>query len=425
MLSSDDDDEPQIPKKSPAKTPKIIKTTTDNISSSKKSDNKIKVTKKTPKSSSVLTKEEKINENGKDNDDDDIVQQDMEKIKKKLFKKQKSQEVTKTFVDKSTQTIESSLKSKKSTKNNADGDNTSVVKTAQAKKTNIKKNNTDEVVEDEKKNVVSDEEIEKLKNMKIKLVHEPPSQHLIENNPANHQSSPVEREEFEKFIKIKKGFYNNEEDHLITKNWNEFCILHDWDKKNVEPFINLRHGKKYYIPDAGERKNFFRFLGNGLDNRPLSSIFTRFSNLYSTKKTQRFTIIEDDYITKYLLDHKDDNKQQIFAHLTAKLNRPRDAIARRIRMLQARGNKPKTNEKKNTSSAIKDDVKKSSDEQIESPKEQHESSEEQHESSEEEQHQSSEEQNQSSEEQHQSSDEQHESSEEEQKSSSEDENDSD
>ena len=54
---------------------------------------------------------------------------------------------------------------------------------------------------------------------------------------------------------------------------------HDWDKKNVRPFMYMRH-KNVNIKFLDERKKFVQFLARGLPKRMLYSVYHRFKNLY-------------------------------------------------------------------------------------------------------------------------------------------------
>lgn len=63
--------------------------------------------------------------------------------------------------------------------------------------------------------------------------------------------------------------------------------LHNWNEKLVEPFLNMRHEGKYYISILEERKNFVRFLSNGLPWRSLYSVYFRFKNLYNNSVNNR------------------------------------------------------------------------------------------------------------------------------------------
>lgn len=61
---------------------------------------------------------------------------------------------------------------------------------------------------------------------------------------------------------------------------------HDWDVKELKPFLQLRIGKLTYMRNTTERRKFVQFLADGLPNRTLYSVYHRFRNLYE-KKVQR------------------------------------------------------------------------------------------------------------------------------------------
>ena len=48
----------------------------------------------------------------------------------------------------------------------------------------------------------------------------------------------------------------------------------------------MRHENGFYISDLNERKNFVRFLANGLPWRSLYSVYFRFRNLYTSRENK-------------------------------------------------------------------------------------------------------------------------------------------
>ena len=53
----------------------------------------------------------------------------------------------------------------------------------------------------------------------------------------------------------------------------------------------MRHENGFYISDLNERKNFVRFLANGLPWRSLYSVNFRFRNLYTSCKVKGYVFI--------------------------------------------------------------------------------------------------------------------------------------
>lgn len=63
--------------------------------------------------------------------------------------------------------------------------------------------------------------------------------------------------------------------------------LHNWDVKNVKPFLQLRIGNWTYMRNVKERRKFVQFLADGLPDRTLYSIYHRFKNLNENNLQRR------------------------------------------------------------------------------------------------------------------------------------------
>ncbi|XP_031780803.1 uncharacterized protein LOC100680494 [Nasonia vitripennis] len=155
----------------------------------------------------------------------------------------------------------------------------------------------------EMEDALPDELRKKLKLMKVKLQHQVPPQHKIENNAGSRPMSEEQSKEFETYGPLKRGSFTKSEDEIIRKNWQDFCEIHEWDENIVSPFLSMRHKGKYYIPELTERKNFVRFLANGLPWRSLYSVYFRFKNLFNVNVgTGKYSSKEDEIIMSHFRD---------------------------------------------------------------------------------------------------------------------------
>lgn len=63
--------------------------------------------------------------------------------------------------------------------------------------------------------------------------------------------------------------------------------LHNWDVKNVKPFLQLRIGSMTNMRNITERRKFVQFLADGLLDRTLYSVYHRFRNLHENNLQRR------------------------------------------------------------------------------------------------------------------------------------------
>ncbi|KAK2588769.1 hypothetical protein KPH14_001649 [Odynerus spinipes] len=206
----------------------------------------------------------------------------------------------------------------------------SIVKRSKTKKN---ENNISVEVEDileeletiEQNEQISDSDREKLKKLRITLVHKVPPQHEIELYAARRPPTYRQQKLFKKYGPIRKGVFSAQENEIIQKNWKKFCELHNWDTKNVKPFLSFKDKCKFYIKSAEERKKFIQFLANGLPWRTLYSVYWRFKKLNSSYICKRYTPEEDEKILAYVQDTST-NVNKKFSDLAKILNRTRHSV---------------------------------------------------------------------------------------------------
>ncbi|XP_035727144.1 uncharacterized protein LOC118443784 [Vespa mandarinia] len=185
------------------------------------------------------------------------------------------------------------------------------------------------------KEAFSQEDLNQLRNLKVKLIHEVPPQHKVEIRSGTHVPSREELEQFMALAPLKKGSFSPDEDDKIVHNWKKFCKLHNWSKRKYRAFLSLRDGDgKKYTCKKKETKKFAQFLANGLPNRTLYSVYHRFKILYSSHLNRRYTQEEDIMILNHI-DHNPflDEKRK-FVDLAKVLNRSRASVWRRYRLLK-------------------------------------------------------------------------------------------
>ncbi|CAL1674936.1 unnamed protein product [Lasius platythorax] len=176
--------------------------------------------------------------------------------------------------------------------------------------------------------------MKKLRSLCIKLMHKVPPQHKIELT-GSHAPTRLEKKLFEKYGPLRKGLYTPVEDKIITKNWETFCQLHDWDTNMVHPFLKWRHNGKYYIDNVRERQKFVQFLANGLPWRTLYSVYSRFKVLYCKKITYaRYTSKEDKKILMYIQNKQFNKRATKYIELAKLLGRTRRSIFKRYQYLK-------------------------------------------------------------------------------------------
>ncbi|XP_051163263.1 putative uncharacterized protein DDB_G0282499 [Leptopilina boulardi] len=173
-----------------------------------------------------------------------------------------------------------------------------------------------------------------LRDLKVKLIHEVPKQHLLESNAGSHAPSSDVIRNFEKYVPLKKGVYTKEEDRIIIKNWKNFCKLHNWDCSNYQPFLNWRQDWLFIVKHFEQRRKFVQFLANGLPNRTLYSVNHRFRNLHASHLQSRYTFREDVIILNYMEENSNSNQSHVFSDLAKVLNRTRASVWRRYRILK-------------------------------------------------------------------------------------------
>ncbi|XP_071628191.1 uncharacterized protein [Temnothorax longispinosus] len=181
---------------------------------------------------------------------------------------------------------------------------------------------------------LSQEKLLQLHNLCVKLRHVVPPQHNIETRAGSHMPTREEIKEFERIIPIKRGSYSFKEDEIIAKNWKAFCKLHNWDRKKVKPFLQLRIGNLTYMRNTTERRKFVQFLADGLPDRTLYSVYHRFKNLYEDNVQRRYIPEEDEMIINHLEHNPSLDERRKYADLAKVLRRTRNSIWRRYRVLK-------------------------------------------------------------------------------------------
>lgn len=179
----------------------------------------------------------------------------------------------------------------------------------------------------EKNEEISDVDKEKLKNLRITLIHEVPPQHKVDFYAGSRAPTYRQQKLFKKYGTLRKGFFSPHEDEIIQKNWKMFCQLHKWDKKNVRPFLTFKYKGKFYIDSLEERQKFLQFLANGLPWRTLCSVYWRFTNLYRNHICKRYSPEEDEKILAYIQHGStNENNYRKFSDLAKILKRTRHSI---------------------------------------------------------------------------------------------------
>ncbi|XP_043507235.1 uncharacterized protein LOC122527279 [Frieseomelitta varia] len=183
-------------------------------------------------------------------------------------------------------------------------------------------------------NKLSHEDKQLLRTLHVKLKNSPLPQHEIETRAGSRPPTCEEMKKFEEITPVKKGCYNSSEDEIITHNWKEFCMLHNWNPIKVEPFLLLREGNETYIRGKKQRKRFVQFLADGLPNRTLYSVYHRFRNLYAVRFQRRFHPDEDKMILDHLEHNANLDQKRKYTDLAKVLKRTRISIWRRYKLLK-------------------------------------------------------------------------------------------
>ncbi|XP_063986288.1 neurofilament heavy polypeptide-like [Diachasmimorpha longicaudata] len=185
-----------------------------------------------------------------------------------------------------------------------------------------------------KRRALTVEQIDRLREMVVTLKHPVPPQHDVEITAGCRALTSEEKKHFQKFEKLRTGVWHIEEDKTILKNWRNFCKRHDWNPELTHPFTAWRHKGAYYIPRMEDRKKFLQFLAHGLSSRSLYHVYTRFKNLFSTHKTDRYTPLEDNILLEKIDNNSGLDKNMYLAELATTLNRTRQSIWRRYKILK-------------------------------------------------------------------------------------------
>ncbi|KAJ3660267.1 hypothetical protein Zmor_004723 [Zophobas morio] len=191
-----------------------------------------------------------------------------------------------------------------------------------------------EAEEIKEKNRLNSAEEKKLSELRINVPWPVPPLHMIETRitmrPNEQQKKAIE----DLGVPIKSAtYYSKTEDEQITKNWKEFCKMHDLPE-DPKPFHNTVNPDGQVIISLPERLNFARFLAHNLHDRLLCSVYKRFRRLFpqqQQKTGSRFTPEEDAKIVKYLAKS---SSRTPCADLGALLGRNKDAIEKRARILK-------------------------------------------------------------------------------------------
>ncbi|CAH0547193.1 unnamed protein product [Brassicogethes aeneus] len=177
---------------------------------------------------------------------------------------------------------------------------------------------------------VTSSDLQVIKNLEIQLPFFIPQLHKIATCAC--KITKKKKSEIEDLdIVVKTGPYTKEEDRQIKKNWLEFCQEHDWDEHHPSPFLKFKHESREFLK-LKERTKFLQFLGRGLENRYLYSIYARFKRLYlhTVIKTGRFSDDEDKEIFSYITNS---TSRIPFVDLAKSLNRDKIAIEKRYNYL--------------------------------------------------------------------------------------------
>ncbi|XP_046467724.1 transcription termination factor 1-like [Neodiprion pinetum] len=187
------------------------------------------------------------------------------------------------------------------------------------------------------------ETVKKLRNLCVKLKHTVPPQHMIESCAGSRGPTKIQREAIEKLGPIKYGKFTPEEDDIIVANWKSFCKTHNWDSRNVKPFMYMRHHQIGTVAKFEERQKFVQYLAAGLPWRTLYSVYWRFRNLYQPHVQSRYTDKEDKLIIAHMENDSAIHSKNIrkFSELGKILNRTRASVWRRYRLLKKK-KKPKS-----------------------------------------------------------------------------------
>ncbi|XP_018335508.1 uncharacterized protein LOC108744302 [Agrilus planipennis] len=168
-----------------------------------------------------------------------------------------------------------------------------------------------------------------LRHLFIVVDWEIPEAHMFEKSITSCPRKEIQRRITLSGINIKKGAYSQKEDETIKANWEKFAEIYSIPDPKV--FFLFKRKGVALLP-LEERIKFAQFLGKGLTNRLLFSIYQRFKVLYSDINKGRFNKYENQIILTFLRSKlaKDNSK---FSKLANVLNRDRTALAKHSEIL--------------------------------------------------------------------------------------------
>ncbi|KAJ8672777.1 hypothetical protein QAD02_004037 [Eretmocerus hayati] len=193
---------------------------------------------------------------------------------------------------------------------------------------------------DEEDQNLSEQELKKLRFLIVDLKHEVPPQHEVEHRAGTHCLTRQEHEQFKCYVQMRSGAFSSAEDEQLRANWELFCVVHQWDKQKVQPFLQMRKNNQYFIRNLEERKNFVKFLARGLPRRTLFSVYSRFKILFnSAVKKGAFTSNDDKTILSRMKSSSLSNSDQdIVAEVAKVLKRTRRSVLERFQKLNKKPN---------------------------------------------------------------------------------------
>nr|XP_022915713.1 uncharacterized protein PF11_0213-like [Onthophagus taurus] len=167
-----------------------------------------------------------------------------------------------------------------------------------------------------------------IRGLQIKIDFEVPELHKVTTRISRglitkHQQDVLN----EKNIEILKDHYSSKEDFLIYTNFSRFCEVHNLEN-NPSPFLKLSSNKRSLLTPT-QKVKFLQFIGKGLDQRPLCSIYLRFKNLMAKRKMGKFTQEEDAVV----LNCANKLNKTKLAALEYILRRPKASILKRYEEL--------------------------------------------------------------------------------------------
>ncbi|XP_076381920.1 uncharacterized protein LOC117222911 [Megalopta genalis] len=184
---------------------------------------------------------------------------------------------------------------------------------------------------------LSGDNIKRLYNFKVQLIHDVLPQHKIHPMAGVKSLTAAEKNLFLQYESLRQGPFLVQEDEIIKNNWETFCQVHNWNPKVVTPFICVKNGNKCWIRSYEERLKFIQYLANGLPRRLISSVYLRFRSLFKKRKKPlgRFIPEEDEIILAYMRKHGRRRKNRNhFFKLSQILGRHRSSIYKRYKVLR-------------------------------------------------------------------------------------------